>query len=202
MPELPRPKAKHHGFIELVITVAVALSLAFATQAWAVKPYTVPTGSMEPTFKVGQRILVSRFIYHFEDPSVGDIIVFHPPGNDPHSIPCGAGHSTSQPCPQSIEEESDENFTKRIVAGPGDKLSIHNGHPVVNGIENKDEPYTYPCPTCNLPTTITIPPNEYFVMGDNRPGSYDSRFWGPIPRDWIIGKVFATYWPPDRLGVF
>jgi signal peptidase I len=198
----PKPKTKRGGFIELVLIVAAALSLALATQAWAIKPYKIPSGSMEPTFNIGQRVLANRFIYDFEDPSVGDIIVFHPPGSGIDDIPCGVEHSSSQPCPQSIEEESGETFTKRIVAGPGDKLSIHNGHPVVNGVENKDEPYTYPCPTCNLPKPITIPPNEYFLMGDNRGGSYDSRFWGPIPRDWIIGKVFATLWPPDRLGFF
>ena len=72
-------------------------------------------------------------------------------------------------------------------------------------MEKKDEPYINPCgggTACNLPKTIKIPPDHYFMMGDNRGESDDSRFWGPVPRGWIIGKAFATYWPPDRIGIF
>jgi signal peptidase I len=75
----------------------------------------------------------------------------------------------------------------------------------VNGVVKSDESYILPCQggsSCNLPEEITIPPDHYFMMGDNRGSSDDSRFWGPIPRDWIIGKAFATYWPPDRIGIF
>ena len=74
---------------------------------------------------------------------------------------------------------------------------------MVNGVEKTDEPYINPCGSaaaCNLPKTITIPPDHYFMMGDNRGASDDSRFWGPVPRDWIIGEAFATYWPPNRIG--
>ena len=105
--------------------------------------------------------------------------------------------------PGPTEAESSQNFIKRIVAGPGDTLSVRDGHPVVNGVEKTDEPYTMPCgafPACNLPKQITIPPDYYFMMGDNRGASDDSRFWGPVPRKWIIGEAFATYWPPDRVG--
>ncbi|HET7053896.1 MAG TPA: signal peptidase I [Solirubrobacterales bacterium] len=184
--------------------VALALGLALAIQAWLIKPYQIPSGSMEPTLDIGQRVLVSRFIYHFEDPSIGDIVVFHPPkGADSGDPECGAPHSPRQSCPQSTSEESSQNFIKRIVAGPGDTLSIREGHPVVNGVEKSEEPYINPCgvaPACNLPKSITVPPGEYFMMGDNRGASDDSRFWGPVPRKWIIGKAFATYWPPDRVG--
>ena len=99
--------------------------------------------------------------------------------------------------------EADENFIKRVVAVPGDTLSIKNGIPIVNG-----EPFTgdweiRPCRGiggCDFPKPITIPPDHYFMMGDNRGASDDSRYWGPVPRDWIIGEAFFTYWPPDRLG--
>ena len=87
--------------------------------------------------------------------------------------------------------------------GPGDELSIKDGHPVVNGVEKADEPYTNPCgniEACNLPRTITIPAGQYFMMGENRGASDDSRFWGPVPENWIIGEAFATYWPPNRVG--
>ncbi|HWM56050.1 MAG TPA: signal peptidase I [Solirubrobacterales bacterium] len=185
--------------------VALALGLALAIQAWLVKPYQIPSQSMEPTLEVGQRVLVNRFLYHFTDPGVGDIVVFHPPVGAENGKVCGASHPPQQACPLPREEQASENFIKRIVAGPGDTLSVRNGHPVVNGVEKTDEPYTNPCGAagaCNLPDPITIPPDHYFMMGDNRGASQDSRFWGPVPREWIIGKAFATYWPPDRIGIF
>jgi signal peptidase I len=161
---------------------------------------------MEPTLDVGQRVLVNRFIYHFTDPDIGDIIVFHPPAGADAGDQCGVTPKPPRtPCPRPTEERSDQSFIKRIVAGPGDRFSVRNGHPVVNGVVNSDESYILPCQgtgACNLPEEITIPPDHYFMMGDNRGSSDDSRFWGPIPRDWIIGKAFATYWPPDRIGIF
>jgi signal peptidase I len=185
------------------VIVALALGLALAIQAWLIKPYQIPSQSMEPTLDVGQRVLVNRFIYHFEDPSIGDIVVFHPPKGADSGTECGVPHSPRESCPKPTPEESSQNFIKRIVAGPGDTVSIRNGHPVVNGVEKVDEPYTLPCGTggaCNLPRPITVPPGDYFMMGDNRGASDDSRFWGPVPRSWIIGEAFATYWPPNRIG--
>jgi signal peptidase I len=190
----------------LAVIVALALGLALAIQAWIVKPYQIPSESMEPTLDVGQRVLVNRFLYHFKDPQIGDIVVFHPPAGADNSTECGVLGGVpkkGEPCPKPTESESSQNFIKRIVAGPGDRLSIKDGHPVVNGVEKTDEPYINPCGAaeqCNLPKTITIPPNMYFMMGDNRGASDDSRFWGPVPREWIIGEAFATYWPPDRIG--
>jgi signal peptidase I len=193
----------------LVVIVALALGLALAIQAWIVKPYKIPSESMEPTLDVGQRVLVNRFIYHFNDPQIGDIVVFHPPKGADGGGECGVLFKDTQPvnsgmsCPKPTAGESSQNFIKRIVAGPGDTLSVKEGHPVVNGVEKTDEPYINPCgggSACNLPKKITIPPDMYFMMGDNRGASDDSRFWGPVPRSWIIGEAFATYWPPDRIG--
>ncbi len=195
----------------MVVIVALALGLALAIQAWLIKPYQIPSESMEPTLDVGQRVLVNRFMYHFSDPSIGDIVVFHPPAGADNGPQCGArirGREpieVGMPCPKPTAAESEQNFIKRIVAGPGDTLSVKNGHPVVNGEEKTDEPYTLPCGSasaCNMPRTIRIPPDHYFMMGDNRGASDDSRFWGPVPRDWLIGEAFVTYWPPDRIGIF
>jgi signal peptidase I len=187
----------------LVVIVALALGLALAIQAWIVKPYQIPSESMEPTLDVGQRVLVNRFIYDLHDPSIGDIVVFHPPAGADNGTECGVAHPPNEPCPKPTKAESSQNFIKRIVAGPGDTLSVKNGHPVVNGVEKTDEPYTIPCGSagaCNLPKAIKIPAGMYFMMGDNRGASDDSRFWGPVPKEWIIGEAFATYWPPDRIG--
>lgn len=208
---IPKPKGRAGGLVELVVIVALALGLALAIQAWVVKPYQIPSQSMEPTLDVGQRVLVNRFLYHLTDPAIGDIVVFHPPAGADNGTECGVTVNGRQPidvgepCPKPTAGESSQNFIKRIVAVPGDKLSIRGGHPVVNGVEKTNEPYITPCgggAACNLPKTITIPPGHYFMMGDNRGASDDSRFWGPVPRAWIIGEAFATYWPPDRIGLF
>jgi signal peptidase I len=134
------------------------------------------------------------------------VVVFHPPqGADPINPVCGdsaqgAGHP--QACDQPTKAESSQTFIKRVVAGPGDRLSIVNGHVIRNGVREKD-PYIEPCggdSSCTFPKTITVPPGDYFMMGDNRGESDDSRFWGPVPDNWIIGVAFFTYWPPDRIG--
>ena len=189
--------------IELVITVAIAVGLALLIQAFIVKPYRIPSGSMEPTLAIGQRILANRMINH---PSIGDIVVFHPPaGANPEDAQCGnpnQGTGHSQACDQGTAQESSQTFIKRVVAGPGDVIKIINGHVYRNGVREKDS-YAYPCgtgPDCNFPKAIKIPPGEYFMMGDNRGESDDSRFWGPVPNQWIIGVAFFTYWPPDRIG--
>jgi signal peptidase I len=85
---------------------------------------------------------------------------------------------------------------------PGDRIRIVNGHVIRNGVREHD-PYTVACngsSACNLTTTIRVPAGEYYMMGDNRPDSEDSRYWGPVPRKWIIGRAILTYWPPGRLG--
>jgi signal peptidase I len=194
-----------------VLIVALAIGLALAIQALVVKPYQIPSGSMKPTLAIGQRVLVNRLGHQLGgDPEVGDIVVFHPPvGAVPEEqqgnpIPeCGVRRTQGEPCPEAGDQMAETNFIKRVVAGPGDRLYIENGHPVVNGEPSKED-FTLPCgglAECNLPTEITIPEGHYFLMGDNRGASDDSRKWGPIPRDWIIGQAFATYWPPDRIGI-
>lgn len=193
--------------MELVVIVVVALGLAIGIQAFIIKPYRIPSGSMEPTLAVGQRVLVDRIGTHFSKPHVGEIAVFHPPkeaqkevcGPTPHTVKLG-GAACSEPEP----EKSSVNFIKRVVAGPGDVISIHEGHVIRNGKREQDS-YIRACgasPECDFPVPIKIPPGHWFMMGDNRGESDDSRFWGPVPTGWIIGEAIATYWPPDRIGIF
>jgi len=208
-----RSKSPTSSIVELVLIIAVALGLALAIQAFIVKPYRIPSGSMEPTLAVGQRVLVDRIGTDFSEPSVGQITVFHPPkeadqevcGPAPHVIRLG-GAACSQPVP----EKSSTNFIKRIVAGPGDEMYIKEGHVFRRAVGTSQfvaekDSYTKPCgssPECNFPTPIRIPAGHWFMMGDNRGESDDSRFWGPVPTGWIIGAAIATYWPPDRIGIF
>ena len=195
------------SLIELVVTVAIAVGLALLIQAFIVKPYRIPSESMLPTLHVGQRVLANRLINH---PSVGDVVVFHPPaGADPATPVCGdpnqgggGGGNHSQACDRPTGAESSQTFIKRVVGGPGDRIQIIGGHVIRNGIREKDS-YIDPCGgdgSCNFPTTIVVPPGDYFMMGDNRGASDDSRFWGPVPDKWVIGVAFFTYWPPDRIG--
>jgi signal peptidase I len=191
-------------FLELAIIIAVALGLALGIQAFIVKPYRIPSESMEPTLNVNQRVLVNRLGNRFGDPEIGDILVFHPPkGAETDTCGDSQGPDRNAPCSLPTKQRSDVNYIKRVVAGPGDKLSIQDGHVILNG-ERQKEDFIKPCPpgnsNCTFDGTITIPADHWFMMGDNRGESDDSRFWGPVPRDWIIGGAFATYWPPKRIG--
>ncbi len=206
-----RSKSTTSSIIELVVIVAIALGLALAIQAFIVKPYRIPSGSMEPTLAIGQRVLVNRIGMDFGDPHVGEIAVFHPPKNaeqeicgpTPHVVKLG-GAACADPEP----EKSGVNFIKRIVAGPGDEIYIREGHVFRKAVGKsafvrEEDSYTRECgssPECNFPVPIKVPAGHWFMMGDNRGESDDSRFWGPVPTGWIIGQAIATYWPPDRIG--
>jgi signal peptidase I len=187
--------------VEVIATIAVALALAESVQAAVVKPFVIPSASMEPTLAIGQRVLVNRLAYDFSSPQRGDIVVFHPPS----SLTCAVTVPSTEPCPRSNSKEASQYFVKRVIGLPGDRISITDGHPVINGKPLWNEPYILPCVdsgSCYFPHAMTVPRGEYFMLGDNRGDSDDSRFWGPIPGSWIIGEVFATYWPPDRIGIF
>jgi signal peptidase I len=191
---------------ELVLIVAIALGLALAIQAFVVKPYEIPSASMEPTLHIGQRILVDRIGDDFSGPKLGQVWVFHPSASDTCANPNEGWTSSDRKDPEACDvigrRESGQTYVKRVVGLPGDRLSIRNGHVYRNGVREHDS-YTIPCDgngECWYPRTFTVPKGDYYMMGDNRPDSLDSRFWGPVPRSWMIGEAFFTYWPPDRVG--
>ena len=189
------------SLVELVTIVVVALGLALGIQAFLVKPFRIPSVSMVPTLDIGQRVLVDRVSFRFTNPDRGDIVVFKPPKGADDNV-CGVRHSAQSACPRPTPSRSETNFIKRVVAVGGDTVKVKGGHVIVNGHRQQDS-YIHPdnkCGICNLPQQITIPKGYYFMMGDNRGQSADSREWGPIPEKWMIGKAFATYWPPGRLG--
>jgi len=195
-------KSASGSLLELVLIVAVALGLALGIQAFLIKPYRIPSESMVPTLEVGQRVLVNRIGQRIKEPEVGEVVVFHPP-EGANENRCGAPRRDEEPCRRPTAQKADVNFIKRVVAGPGDRLSIRNGGVVLNG-EPQREPFTRDCgggPDCTYPREIRIPAGHYFMMGDNRGASDDSRFWGPVPERWIIGDAFGTYWPPRKIGL-
>ncbi len=205
------PKQERSGtskIVELVGIVVFALLLAFVIQLFLVKTYRIPSGSMEPTLDIGQRVLVNRIGMRFGDPGIGDIVVFNPPaGADTEPAQCGApneGDGAARPCSTATPEKSDQTFIKRVVGVGGDRISVRGGHVVRNGRVQR-ETFINPCGDgfgCDFPGTITVPEGSFYMMGDNRGASADSRYWGPVPKDWVIGTAFATYWPPKRIGLF
>jgi signal peptidase I len=206
-------KFRTAALVELLAIVAVAIGLALAVQALVIKPYRIPSASMEPTLTIGQRVLVNRIGTDFSGPHVGEVAVFHPPAGAEQQQ-CGPTAHAVEPggaaCTQPLPAEASVNFVKRIVAGPGDQVYISEGHVYrkaagTNRFVAEKDPYIKACgvsPECNFPNPITIPAGHWFMMGDNRGDSDDSRFWGPVPTSWIIGQVIVTYWPPDRIGIF
>ncbi len=187
---LGTPIRRRLGRRLLALGVLAAAGLGLATHH-SVGRYRVTSSSMEPTLQVGEQVAAANL----GTPAIGDIVVFHPPaGARPADPVCGAsdqGSGSTQPCDTPLPQESSSIFVKRVVAGPGDYLSIVNGHVLRNGIREADS-YIAPCArddSCNFPTPVRVPAGEYYLLGDNRGVSDDSRFWGPVPRAWIIGTV-------------
>lgn len=170
------PASNETGFVrfvgEIVLMIGLAAALAFAIKTFVVQPFRVPSSSLEPTIAVGDRVLVNKFVYRFESPQRGDIVVF----SDPYGkLPA---------------------LIKRIVAVGGDTVDIHDGHLWLNGKE-LEELYVHGKPTepGTIPMPVRIPAGYVFLMGDNRPVSGDARFFGPQPISHVEGKAFAVYWP-------
>jgi len=196
--------------------VAGAVGLALAVQAFIVKPYKIPSPSMSPTLQEKQRVLADRLTIRFNKPSVGDILVFHPPigalkeptfgdsARDLVKAQCGKVPETGSPCQQESRGVAKVTFIKRLVGMPGDRIAIVDGRVIRNG-QRASEPYANlsEClpEKCNFPKAITVPPGHYYLLGDNRGNSDDGRFWGAIDQEQIIGRAFATYWPINRIGL-
>jgi signal peptidase I len=187
----------------IVFTLAVVIGLAASIQAYAVKPYKIPSGSMEPTLQLGDRVLVNRFSHRLgASPQVGQVVVFTPPAGAEASQ-CGTpseGGATATPCDRATPGRSATTFIKRVVGVAGDRIAIRDGHVIRNGVL-AHEPFAAPCGgalDCTFANTITIPRGDVYVMGDNRGNSDDSRFWGPVPIGSVIGRAFFIYWPPDH----
>lgn len=166
---------KKSAWREIVETIVIAVVLALLIRAFVVEAFYIPSSSMVPTLEPGDRILVLKFYYHFTEPKRGDIVVFRFP-LDPS-----------------------KDLIKRIVAVGGDVVRIESGYLYVNG-SRVEEPYVANRDFYNMPT-ITVPKGFYFALGDNRPNSEDSRFWGFLPRANIKGKAVVRYWPPTRIGL-
>jgi signal peptidase I len=165
------------GVLEFLIILLVSFVLVFGfVRPFVVEAFWIPSASMVPTLKYGDRVLVNKFIYRFTEPQRGDIIVF-----------------------KSVEGDG-QDLIKRVVGVPGDEIAVRRGKLFVNG-EPQKEPYVnkkFPDRSFYAPTTV--PKDHVFAMGDNRANSQDSRVFGPVPEQNIEGEAFLRFWPPDRIG--
>lgn len=173
---LPRPsiwRKVGSALRELIETLILTLVI-FLVIRFAVQNFRIEGSSMEPNFHDGQYLFVNKLIYMFQPPQRGDVVVFVPPNS------------------------SSRDFIKRVIGLPGERVEIRSGTVFINGeplIEN------YPLnPGSYSSGPIVVPPDEYFVLGDNRNYSSDSHSWGTVPIKKIIGKAWFSYWPPQTIG--
>jgi len=172
----------------IVGAAVVILAVAIFVGRPHFKRYRIPSQSMEPTIGLGDTVNLNGGA----DLKVGDVVIFNAPERaDQLDIDqCPSQTRGDQPCDEVAGGPSATKFIKRIVAGPGDRIAFEHGRVVLNG-RPQEEPYARPCDdnVCNLTEPITVKDGSYFLVGDNRGASDDSRFWGPVPEEWILGRV-------------
>jgi len=179
---------------EILKTVGLSLVLAVGIRSFVAEARYIPSGSMLPTLAINDRLMIEKISYRFHPPRRGDAIVFYPPA--------------------ALEAENiGPTLIKRVVGLPGETVTLQEGGVYING-ELLEEDYLLageftdldlcyviqPEKTPYLSQPVTIPPDSYLVLGDNRSGSYDSRCWGVVPADKILGRAAVRFWPPQRAG--
>jgi len=164
--------------------VVVALLVSLLVRNYVFQTFYIPSGSMEPTLQIGDRIVVSKLSVEFGTIHRGDVLVFKaPPG-------------VLSACGDDVAD-----LVKRVIGLPGDHLTSKGNVIYVNHVA-LTQPWTHVEPIGKSIGSVTVPANSYFMMGDNQPDSCDSRYWGTIPRSSVIGKAFVRIWPLSRVGFF
>jgi signal peptidase I len=191
----PRPTKRSRWLIETAVTIVVVVAVALLLRTFVVQTFSIPSVSMTPTLQVGDRIVVNKLSYVLHGVGRGDIVVFARPPQE---------HCAGPPV---------ADLVKRVIGLPGETISLSgNGHVLIDGTRLKESwlpasrrGTTYPGPPgtpYNLDHPYTIPSHDFFVMGDFRDDSCDSRFWGPIPKSLIVGKVDVRVWPLSAFRFF
>jgi signal peptidase I len=185
---------------ETAVLVVLAVLLAVVFKTFLVQAFYIPSGSMEPTLDISDRVLVEKLSYRFGHVQRGDVIVFvhndaTPDAPQPNFV---ARFFIDLGQAVGITPPSDRDFIKRVVGVPGDRISCSGGRLLRNG-QSLDEPYLAQGTTTDC-TPATVPPGKLFVMGDNRNNSQDSRVFGPIERSTVVGRAFVRIWPFGRAG--
>lgn len=170
------PKKKNTA-LDLLEAVTIAVILAVVIRFFLFEPFVIPSASMEPTLVPGDRVMVNKLAYRLGEPKPGDIIVFRYP-LDPRTI-----------------------YIKRLIAVGGQTVELRDGQLFVNGRKVQEAYLPHNPGGGGDFGPVRVPPGTYFVMGDNRNNSQDSRVWGPVPRQNILGKAEVLFWPPQRAKV-
>jgi signal peptidase I len=168
------------GVVEWVLILLGAVLVAFVIKTFLFQAFYIPSVSMEPTLKVKDRVIVNKLSYDFHDVHRGDIVVFKsPPGEESASV---------------------KDLIKRVIALPGETVEARDGHILING-QPLEEPYLQDGVTTGQIEPKKVPPGHVWVMGDNRPNSKDSRFFGAIDENLIVGRAFIRVWPIPKLSL-
>lgn len=170
---------RENPWLEIAQTLALSLALAFGIRVFVAEARYIPSGSMLPTLEVNDRLIIDKLSYDFHSPQRGDIVVFNPT--------------------DTLEKQHfHDAFIKRIIGLPGEKVEVKDGRVYIND-RPLEEKYIEQRPNYRFGPVI-VPPNQYLVLGDNRNDSYDSHYWGFVPRDRIIGRAVLRFWPLNRIG--
>ncbi len=165
------------SIVEWLVVVVGAVAIALVVRAFLFQPFWIPSESMEQTLLIRDRVMVNKLSYRLGDIEQGDVVVFRPPAGAPNSY---------------------ENLIKRVIGRGGDVVEGHDGAVFVNGVR-LDEPYLDPADVIFDFEPITVPEGDVFLMGDNRDDSFDSRFFGTVPEENVVGRAFVVFWPLSRI---
>lgn len=176
-----RAARRRRAAVEWTVLILAALLIAFLIKTFLFQAFYIPSESMVPTLRVGDRVLVNKLSYDLHDVHRGDIVVFK--------------------APRAAQSGNIEDLVKRVIGLPGDTVEAREDGRVYVNDHLLEEPYLPAgTRTANLPPT-KVPAGHVFVMGDNRPASKDSRVFGPIEESAIVGRVFVRIWPPGSIGL-
>ncbi|SRR5579883_1021784 len=174
----PRPKAEN-PWLEGLQTLGLSLLLAFGIRTFVAEARYIPSGSMKPTLQINDRLIIDKLSYDFTSPKRGDVVVFNP-------------------TPILKAEHFHDAFIKRVIGLPGETVSVNNGRVFINRTPLQ-EPYIAAKPAYRF-GPVVVPADSYLVLGDNRNDSYDSHYWGFVPRQDIIGRAVFRFYPLNRMG--
>jgi signal peptidase I len=184
--------------IEWIAVIGGALVVALVIKTFLIQAFYIPSGSMEPTLDIGDRVLVNKLSYRLHDVNRGDLVVFE--ANEGHG---DCGQPVNNAAAATEAESGIKDLIKRVIALPGDTIDIRDNQVLIND-RILEEPYigddVQTQPTGNVEFPFDVPEGCVFVMGDNRTDSRDSRIFGPIDEDQIVGRAFIRVWPLTALG--